>query len=256
MLKKVLISGLFSCLSINAFAYGDLVDAEMPMVYSSIITISGGPAWTSPSQLVYLYPSTPFPFQLVDQYNPNSPTSSIVSGEIFFGLQTLLTPNMTGELGLGIAGATDAIVSGFVTREFPFNTFVNVGTYRYKLDHGRIDLKGKLIASSCRFAQPYISGSVGAGLNQSHDFRATTTRPFIYPVPWYADNSVLAFSYTLGLGLQKKLTPNWQVGIGYEFADLGRSYLGYDFSTTLINGPYLSHFYTNELLFSLSYLFS
>lgn len=46
------------------------------------------------------------------------------------------------------------------------------------------------------------------------------------------------------------------MGVGYEFADWGKNYLGGDPGTALPQGPGMPHLYTNELLFSLSYLFS
>lgn len=241
-----MIAGFSALLCMSGFAENDTFGQEIPLIWSPIITLSGGPAWTTPGQALYLYPLVPFP--QVNYYLPTNGTSTIATGEIFFGLRHLILSEIIGELGLGIAGATDAEVSGVID----VNRFPGAGVYNYKVDHGRIELKGKLISSRCR-VQPYISGSFGAGINNSHDFRAATIDPFLFPAPWFGNQANIAFSYTFGAGLQYVLNRNWQVGIGYEFADWGTSQLGPD-KLTAINGPNLTHLYTNELLFSLSYL--
>lgn len=247
MLKKIIIAGFSALLCMKSFADGDTFGQEIPLIWSPIITLSGGPAWTTPGQALYLYPQ--FPFPQVNYYFPTNGSSTITTGEVFFGLRHFVVPNLIGELGLGIAGATDADISGVVNVE----GIPQVGVYKYKVDHGRIELKGKLI-SSRYVLQPYISGSFGIGINNSHDFRAESFIPFLFYPAWYGNQANIAFSYTLGLGLQYVLNSHWQVGLGYEFADWGTSQLGPD-NSTLVNGPNLTHLYTNELLFSLSYLF-
>lgn len=249
MLKKLFTAGFGAFLSLNAFAYSDDPFAgEIPLIWTPIITLSGGPAWTDPGQLDYLYPS--FPGIQVNQYIPNDADGTIATGEIFFGLQRIVYPRITGELGLGIAGATDIETDGTVT----VNGIPNVGTYQYSIEHGRLDLKGRLIFNPYRL-QPYVSGSIGVALNESHDFRALTVNPLFWPAPWFGNQANPAFTYTLGAGAQYYLNRNWIFGVGYEFASWGTSRLGLD-GLTNIQGPNLTTVYTNELLFSISYMFN
>ena len=70
----------------------------------------------------------------------------------------------------------------------------------------------------------------------------------------FASNSTTAFTYTLGAGVQRQLNPHWQAGIGYEFADWGRSQLNRASGQTLNSGLSLSQLYTNGFLFNLTYL--
>lgn len=247
MLKKVITTGLSTLLAFSAFASDLVFDTEVPLIWQPVITLSGGPAWTTPGQNQYIYPV--LPFSQINYYQYNSPSSTIATGEIFFGLQRIVYPGITGELGIGLAAASDAQVTGVVT----VNGFPNISTYEYKVDHGRAELKGKLL-SNLYWLKPYISGSFGAGWNNSHDFRATTVNPVFFPAPWFANQTNIAFSYTLGIGVQAMLNRNWQVGVGYEFADWGKSATGVD-AYTLLPGPFLTHLYTNELLFSVSFLF-
>jgi opacity protein-like surface antigen len=72
--------------------------------------------------------------------------------------------------------------------------------------------------------------------------------------PNFSSNTKSSFTYTLGAGVQKMLNNNWQVGVGYEFADWGKSQLGRAAGQTLGNGLALSHLYTNGILFNITYL--
>ena len=247
MFKKILITALSSFFSMSVMADGQIFEGEIPIVWSSIITLSGGPAWSSPGQNQTLYPQ--FPFPQFNNYYYNTPTKILGAGEVFFGLQRIIYPGMTGELGLGLAGASNANPTGTVN----VNGVPNVSTFKYTVQHARAEFKGKLIANSYKL-QPYVSGSLGVGWNFSGNYNATTAFPLFYPAPGFADQTTLAFSYTLGLGVQTLIAPNWQVGMGYEFADWGKNTLGFD-QGSQIAGPGLSHLYTNQLLFSLSYLF-
>ena len=72
-------------------------------------------------------------------------------------------------------------------------------------------------------------------------------------MPDFASNTTTAFTYTVGAGIQRLLNQHWQAGIGYEFADWGRSQLNRASGQTLNNGLSLSHVYTNGFLFNLTY---
>ncbi|KGP62917.1 hypothetical protein EP47_09815 [Legionella norrlandica] len=260
MFKKILLTVGSVLFSINLCASEPLYDKEIPLLWSSIITISGGPSWAVAGQNQYIYPLSPV---YIANFNPNlppnyylyytydSPTSVLANGEIFFGLQRAINPWLTGQLGLGVAGVSNAEVTGHAN----LNGLLDVYTYDYKVNHARIEMKGKLIGSSFNPVQPYISGSFGAAFNNSHDYRTTSINQFLFPAPWYASNTTIAFAYSVGTGLQMMLSPHWQVGMGYEFADLGKSFLGGD-GVNITKGLRLTHLYNNQLLFSLSYLYS
>lgn len=255
MFKKMWFLGLSTLFCMNVHAMDTIFGEELPLIWSPIITISGGPAWANPGQNQYLYPNiaplAPFaPPLVIDHFRYDSPTGILASGEVFFGLQRIVYPGIIGELGIALTGASDALATGVID----VNGVPAVNTFAYKVDHGRVQIKGKLIGEWCRPVQPYISGGFGAGFNNSHAYVPETVDPVFFPPSWFASNTNIAFSYTLGIGIQTRLTPNWQVGMGYEFADWGKNFLGPD-PASLLNGPGLTHLYTNELLFSLSYLF-
>lgn len=247
MLKKIVLSGVGLLFSITAMA-SDLLPDDLPIQWSSIVTFSGGIGWTTAGQNQYLYPAPP-PYY--EYYTYNSETSTMGSGELFFGLQRVIYPNIIGQLGLGIAGMSDAEVTGYVT----VDGFPDAYSYSYKVNHGRLELKGKLIGYTIQPLQPYVSGSFGVAFNNSHDYRPVQLNPAV-PFPlWFDSNVAVAFPYSLGVGVQAMINPNWQLAVGYQFADLGKSFLRGD-GVELNTGLRLTHFYTNEALVSISYVFS
>ncbi|MDI1353185.1 MAG: hypothetical protein PSV35_10540 [bacterium] len=256
MFKKIVISSCMAFVAMNACAV-DVIGSDpiyvlaTPLSWGSIITASGGIALASPGQNQYLYPY-PNPYYEHAMYNSKTRVSG--TGEIFFGLQRSVNNAILGELGLGVAAMSDATVTGIID-------IVNAGqqySYSYKVHHARIELKGRLIADNwLRSMQPYLSGSFGVGYNGSHDYEPVVSFVPLYSYPWYASNTALALSYTLGIGVQTKITPHWQVGVGYQFADLGKSYLNNVANdTTVSEGLRMAHLYTNEFLLNVSYAFS
>jgi hypothetical protein len=247
-MKRIISAGLGMFVAASAFASSESIYAEeLPVVWSSIVTLSGGPVWTQPGQNQYLYPQ---PVPAYNYFTYNTVTGNLATAEIFFGLQHVLPSCLIGELGIGAAGATDAKVIG----EIAVNGVPDVRAYQYKINHGRLEMKGRLISTYFNPVQPYVSASLGAGFNNSHDYRPTSINETLYPSSWFLSKTVLGLSYTFGAGLQKNISPNWQVGMGYEFADWGNNYLGGD-QQTLYRGPGMAHLFTHELLFSLSYLY-
>lgn len=247
MFKKILVTGLGAFFTVNAVAGDGVFDPNLPLEWASIITLSGGPAWASPGKDQYLYPTPPL---LANYFIADNKTTTLGTGEIYFGLQRLLCPDLIGQFGIGFAAASDAQLSGVIN----VNGVPAVTAYQYQVSHVRAEFKGKLIGFGYRLLQPYVSGSFGAGFNHAHDYLSRTIDPVLYPLTKFGTNSTVAFSYTVGLGVQKMVTQNWQVGVGYEFADWGKNYLGGN-GGSLSQGPGSAHLYTNELLFSLSYLF-
>jgi hypothetical protein len=226
--------------------------------WTKVITVSGGPAWTSPGQSqTYYIPPSLSPFYRYTQYLARETTETITTGELFFALQRPLTPWLTQRLGVAFAGTTEADLYGTFALDF-----IPRATYRYKVSHARAALKGLLAACPTFWAQPYISGSVGYSFNSSDRFK---TNPPLNIYNFYDGTNTFfrfgsstkgSFVYTVGLGFKVNLAKNWEVGLGYELADWGRSQLK---KPALISWafppPKLSNVYTHGLQFSISYLY-
>lgn len=211
-------------------------------------TFSAGPAWGSggKTQTFYLAP------EIVKTYAANQPTNTFFNGEFFVGLQRKLSQMLQGQLGMAVAATSNTSLSGAIWDDADpqFDNY----TYGYKLQHTHVAVKGKILADAGYWLIPWVSASLGVGFNDAYAFNNTPTISEALPNPNFASHTQTAFSYTLGAGVQKALNKHWQVGVGYEFADWGRSQLGRAAGQTLNSGLSLNHYYTNGMLFNMTYI--
>ncbi len=246
MTIKKLLSAMLACgCSVTAFADG-IIDSDYMMPWVKVLTLSGGPAWSHPAGETQVIPLIPSLF--TNTYEARKHSNTMFFGSLFFGLQTNYGCCVQGQWGIELAGAGDAELQG--------NILSTGSAYEYQMNHGRVSFRGKLQADpKIMFIQPYITGSIGAAFNHSFNY---TTLPAVNPVispRYYNDKTELAFAWTAGGGLQMAINKNWQAGVGYEFVDWGKSSLGRALSSPFTNiGPQLSHLYSHQAVFSISYL--
>lgn len=212
-----------------------------------VATLSFGSVWenSGDTQTFYLAPD------IEKTYVARHGSHSLLDGEFFLGIQTLLREKLQGQVGLAVATTGNASLSGNIwdDGEPIFNNY----TYSYQVKHTHLALKGKLLSDRGYFLIPWVSGSLGVGFNQAHDYSNTPTLSETVVMPDFASNTTTAFTYTLGVGLERHLNSHWQAGIGYEFADWGKSQLHRASGQTLNSGLSLPHLYTNGFLFNLTY---
>lgn len=210
--------------------------------------ISVGPTWESAGrqQTFYLAP------EIEKTYTADKVTKTLVDVEAFLGIQRAVSSAVQGQLGLAVGVTNDANLSGVIWDDADprFDNY----SYRYKVQHTHIALKGKLLADMGYWVMPWVSASIGVGFNHAHAFNNTSLIYEAVKNPNFTSHTQTAFTYTLGAGIQKALTQHWQVGVGYEFADWGKNHLGRALGQTMNTGPYLNHLYTNGVLFNLTYL--
>lgn len=214
---------------------------------SYIVTLSGGPLWTDAgkSQTFYLQPD------VQKTYEANRLVHSQATGELFLGAQTLLEEGFKGQLGLSAAIAGTTLKGDIWDDATPeFNNY----TYQYTAHNMRYAFKTKLLVDVSHDFSGYASGSAGVSVNRSGGFSITPTVPGAVAAPNFSPNTEMSFSYTLGAGIERALCEHWNVGVGYEFADWGRNSLARAPEQSLNNGLGMSHLYTNELLFSITYV--
>lgn len=240
----VRVLGLF----LSTHAIAGSMGSEPNSHWSQVITLSVGPAWTQSNQTQTFYLQS----DIEKTYSASKNTSTLFDGELFYGLQHSLNSVLIGQIGIAGAGTTSATLKGDIWEDADpdFNNYY----YRYKINHAHIALKGKLLSDFSSILTPYVSASVGVGFNQSHGFTITPKIFEEVPAPGFVSHTQTAFTYTLGIGVQKQWNAHWQTGIGYEFADWGKSHLGQAPEQTLNTGLQLNHLYTNELQLSLSYI--
>lgn len=214
---------------------------------SGVATLSLGPVWenTGNTQTFYLAPN------IEKTYAADHASHALVNGEIFLGIQKPLREKIEGQIGLAVATTGNAALSGVIWDDAlpQFNNY----TYSYQVRHTHVAVKGKLLADGGYIVTPWVSGSLGVGFNQAHDYNNTPAISQAATMPNFTSNTTTVFTYTLGVGVERHLNQHWQAGVGYEFADWGSSQLGRASGQTLNAGLSLSHLYTNGFLFNLTY---
>lgn len=225
---------------------------EFPIVWQKVIMISGGPGWTKPGETQQQF-TTDNPL-LFNTYAANRKWNTLGEGELFFALQHVITNYLSGRFGIAAAGSSPAKLQGTVF----LNSNPNLPAYQYsyRIAHGRIALKSMfLFGAEQQQFRPYIMGSIGWAMNASHQYKQFPTSP-IYPVvPTFRTNTEsAAFAYTVGGGIEAAFTSHWHGGIGYQFADWGKSHLNGVRGEPFDEGLRLTRLYTNLLQFSLTYI--
>ncbi len=214
-----------------------------------IVAFSIGPAWYSAgeTQTIYLQPN------FANTYAAQKPTQTLVSGELFLGLGYPVSGRGLGEIGLALAATNSAQLQGQIleTGDPLFNNY----SYQYRIKHEHIAAKGKWLFSNwSSLVSPYCSASLGVARNTSYHFTQAPLIQEALNTPGFTNKSITAFTYTFSAGIEKSLTPNWLLGIGYELGAWGESELGRTATQTINSGLTLSNLYTQQLEFTLTYL--
>lgn len=227
------------------------IQSVSPKFVSFVTTISVGPVWESAgqTQILNLTPDITKAYE----YAAENQANILAEGELFVGVQRVLSPQIQGQLGLALAGVSNAGLSGNIWDDADpeYNNY----TYAYQVQHTHLALKAKLLSDTSVFAlKPYVSASVGIGFNKAQNF---SNVPIIFEAVKtanFASKTTTVLTYTLGLGMQRAINTHWQAGIGYEFASWGKSQLGAAPRQTVGEGLSLSQINTNGLLFNVTYL--
>lgn len=213
-----------------------------------VAALSLGPVWeddAGQSQTFFMAPG------IEKTFKASHPSRTLLEGELFVAGQQDWHNHFLTQLGLAFAATTNAKLSGEIWDDADpqFNNY----TYKYYINHTVIAVKGVLLFDNIYTLIPWISVRLGLGFNDAH---AYDNFPICEAVkmPNFASHTETAFSYAIGIGVQEPINANWQAGIGYEFADWGKSRLGSAAGQTMGHGLSLDHLYTNGLLLNITYL--
>lgn len=234
----------------STIAFGGTVgEAKPERSWSPIVDLSIGPHWThnGASQTLVLAP------EIEKTYTPRRGNHSIVEGEIFLGIQRPLYNILQAQFGVAAALASYTRLSGLIWDDAD-PEFAN-HVYHYQLRHSQVTLKAKILADLHLWVTPWISGSAGIGFNNANEFANTALITEALPNNNFYAYSKNSFTYSLGIGIQRHVMNNWQIGIGYQFADWGQSQLGTAVGQSIgSRGPSLRHLYTNGIMFNMTYI--
>jgi opacity protein-like surface antigen len=219
-----------------------------PLLSHYVISVSGFQGWesTNAKQTIFLTPD------IVKSYVTNPSTQAFGTGELFVGVYQPINKMVEWQLGLALATNGNVRITGNIWDDGDAR-FSNY-SYSYLVRSTHLDIKGKLLVDIGMAFIPWISGNVGVAFNQAHEFTSNPTIFEAIPTPKFSSNTQISATYTFGVGAQLPITNNWQVGLGYEFSNWGKSQLGKSSGQTQGSGPVLNQLYSSSVLLNLSYL--
>ncbi len=218
--------------------------------YKPIVTLTIGPDFISQGQAQTLTLLPPFEMR----YTANAANEVVLDGGIFLGVERVVSERLAAQLGVvGYAGS-NARSQGHVW-QFAEPEFDNL-TYLYYVQHSRLMLAGKLLSSFTNYQaiHPYFSWELGAALNRATGYREVSFTPGVAPMDPFANHSKYSFAYGVGFGVDYNLSQHIRLGTGYQFADLGAASLGMTSAESTAETLSLSHGYTNQLRFQLTFI--
>lgn len=237
---------ILSTVSAQAGTMGTINDFETCNWFASI---AGGPVWAQAgeTQTFFLASGIEKTYQA-----SKSALYTMGTGELFLGLQNAFNPDWLAQYGVEGSITSYTQLSGHIWDD-ALPQFDNY-RYQYQIENARVLAKGKLFLYRPYSVIPWISGGIGVSFNRAYNFNS---EPLIFealPSPNFTNNTTTSFAYTVGAGIQKELNEHIQYGIGYEFADWGKSALGNASGQTMNSGLKLNHLYTNGLLINFTYV--
>ncbi|MBA2648652.1 MAG: outer membrane beta-barrel protein [Legionella sp.] len=248
MYHRVIISGFIAGIMATQTYAGTMGEAAPADNGNWVVSFSLGPVWADAgeTQTFFLTPD------IEKTYVASHNNDVLTSGEVFVGYQNKISSVWYGQLGIALASTSGAELQGIIWDDADpqFDNY----SYRYRVQNNRVAVKGKLLLDKGYWLMPWVSASLGVGFNRAYDY---TNTPLIFEAetnPNFSNHTETAFTYTLGVGLQKCINDHWQVGAGYEFTDWGHSELGRAPGQTLNTGLRLNHLETNGLMFNLTYV--
>ena len=227
--NTVLLALLMNLFTVPVFA-GAMGTVNPSSDWAWMSVISAGPAWehAGKNQSFYLTP------EIEKTYVAHQSIHTLAIGELFIGMQKTLSKSIQTQLGLAVAATSEASLTGLVWDDVDLQ-FAN-HSYRYKMQYSHLGVKSKILMDKGYWLTPWISGSLGIGFNSSYAYKNTPLIDEAIVNPNFASYTQIAFTYTVGAGVQKSLNQHWRVGMGYEFADWGKSKLGRAAEQTLNSG--------------------
>lgn len=229
-------------LSISAYAWAQQESLTWVAMFNM------GPVWASNGETQTITLGS----ELEKTYASDDSANPVFEGEVFLGLQQRFSHVVLGQLGLTVGATGNDHLTGDIWDDADpqFNNY----EYDYDIQHTYVLVKGLLSFDTHSKWIPWISAGVGVGFNHAHSFNNTPTDPDAVASPNFASNTQTSFTYAIGLGVKHALNEHWLVGLGYEFADWGKSSLDPASGQTTNAALLLDHLYTNAVLFNLTYI--
>lgn len=182
--------------------------------------------------------------------NENKPSASM---GLVLGFEKKLSHDIFFQLGMTSYFNTEVNATGHVW-EFSLPEFDNF-IYHYRIQSSRIMLSSKLMTTIPTKIHPYLNAELGMGFNQARGFAQDRLVADSVPMIPFNDHVEQSLSWALGVGFDIEINSKARIGLGYQFANLGKTKLGLTPSQATNNTLSLSNMYTHQLRVQLTSLF-
>lgn len=229
-------------------SYAGEMENDRTMAYRYVATFSTGPAWFigSQQQTLFITPT------IEKTYTQNTSHTALSDNELFLGIQLPFRDIWLNQIGATIGATSYANLSGEIWdgAQAKFNNYV----YQYHVQHTYLAIKEKILVDIAWYVIPWLDASIGVAWNGAGGFQNTPVISEAVATPNFSHHTQSTFTYNVGVGVQRSINSHWQIGIGYEWSDWGKYYLGNANEQTNGHGPGENHLFTNALLFNLTYI--
>jgi opacity protein-like surface antigen len=220
------------------------------------VILGGGVAFTSD-----LGRSNSFPDPATggtDIYTTSHGIQTVGAFDSFFGMEWAFHPKWELQIGFGYNQTTSLASNGTLLQSIG-TPFANSFSYLYNVVARQYLFEGKLLYNFYEYYHPYVELGLGVSQNAAYGYQTNvvSTSSISNSAPQFPNQTNSSFSYNAGIGIDIDVLNNVRLGLGYRFANFGKVQLG----NTLINATPLngtlsqSHFYVNEALVLLSFVF-
>lgn len=159
------------------------------------------------------------------------------------------------QLNINYCQSSPFSVNGTLTQGIDVQS-QNSYNYNYKIKIRQFLAEAKFSYVNCGRFRPYGLVGIGPSFNKAYSF-STTVPSLLTFTRTYDSHTTVGFTYAVGAGLDVEITNCVYLGISYRFTNFGRASLGSaTIDDTSVSGTLSqSHFYANEVLAQLTFLF-
>jgi opacity protein-like surface antigen len=245
-LSGFLLLGGLVCASHQGYAGGDLVSSNVDSSLRSFAGITLGAEFirTGHTQTLSLLP----PFSNHYTNNTSYQSSSLLG--LGLGIERGRTEQLSWQLGLSGYFNTEVSSKGHVW-QFALPEFDNF-IYDYRIQSKRLMATGKLLGTVKQTIHPYVSGELGAGFNRASSYTETPLIIEAVPMAPFSSRTQTSFAWGVGAGVDVDINAGFRLGVGYQFADLGKASLGISPAQLTQQTLALPHLYSQEVRFHLT----
>lgn len=129
-----------------------------------------------------------------------------------------------------------------------FDNFI----YGYTIQSKRVMATGKLLGTIKQTIHPYVSCELGAGFNRASAYKETSLIIEAVPMAPFSDRTHTSLAWGAGGGIDVNINATLRLGLGYQFANLGKTSLGVSPAQRTQQTLSLPHLYSQEVRFQLT----